>query len=78
MLGALVLCSPNEHVFCCTLLTLWCACVNTLREASEGPCSAVLCDLIWLMTETCQGLYRPVPGATTGDPTHDKGHEEET
>ena len=28
MLGALVLCSPNEHIFCCTLLTLWCACVN--------------------------------------------------
>ena len=28
MLGALVLCSPSEHVFCCTLLTLWCASVN--------------------------------------------------
>ena len=45
MLGALVLCSPSEHVFCCTLLTLWCACVsewNTLHEASEEPCSAVL------------------------------------
>ena len=28
MLGALVLCSPTEHVFCCTLLTLWCACVD--------------------------------------------------
>ena len=44
MLGALVLCSPSEHVFCCTLLTLRCACVNewnALREASEEPCSAV-------------------------------------
>ena len=44
MLGALVLCSPSEHVFCYTLLTLWCACVNewnALREASEEPCSAV-------------------------------------
>ena len=44
MLGALVLCSPSEHVFCCTLLTLWCACVNewkALCEASEEPCSGV-------------------------------------
>ena len=44
MLGALVLCSPSEHIFCCTLLTLRCACVNewhALREASEEPCSAV-------------------------------------
>ena len=43
MLGALVLCSPSEHVFYCTLLTLQCACVNewnTLHEASEEPCSA--------------------------------------
>ena len=28
MLGALVLCSPSEHVFFCTLLTLRCTCVN--------------------------------------------------
>ena len=44
MLGALVLCSPSEHVFRCTLLTLRCACVNewnALCEASEEPCSAV-------------------------------------
>ena len=44
MLGALVLSSPREHVFCCTLLTLWCACVNewnTLRKASEESCSVV-------------------------------------
>ena len=44
MLGALALCSPSEHVFCCTLLTLRCACVNewnALHEASEKPCSAV-------------------------------------
>ena len=44
MLGALVLCSPSEHVFRCTLLTLRCACVNEWRarhEASEEPCSAV-------------------------------------
>ena len=43
MLGALVLCSPSEHVFCCTLLTLHCACVNepqALHESSEEPCSA--------------------------------------
>ena len=44
MLGALVLCSPREHVLRYTLLTLWCACVNewnTLHEASEESCSAV-------------------------------------
>ena len=56
MLGALVLCSPSEHVFCCALLTLWCACENewnALREASEEPCSVVL---IQLMAETCRGF----------------------
>ena len=45
MLGALVLCPPSKHIFCCTLLTLWCVCVNewhALREANEEPCSAVL------------------------------------
>ena len=44
MLGALVLYSPSEHIFCCTLLMLRCACVNewhALHEASEEPCSAV-------------------------------------
>ena len=44
MLGALVLCSLSEHVFCCALLTLRCACVNewhALRKASKEPCSAV-------------------------------------
>ena len=44
MLGALVLCSLSEHVFCCALLTLRCACVNewhALREASKERCSAV-------------------------------------
>ena len=44
MLGALVLCSLSEHILCCALLTLLCACVNewhALREASEDPCSAV-------------------------------------
>ena len=43
MLGALVRCSPSEHVFCCTLLTLRCACMNewnTLEE-SEEPSSVV-------------------------------------
>ena len=40
MLGALVLCSPSEHVFCCTLLTLRCACVNewhSLHKARRSP-----------------------------------------
>ena len=44
MLGALVLCSLSEHVFCCALLTLRCACVNkwhALCEASKEPCFVV-------------------------------------
>ena len=43
MLGAVVLCTNSEHVFCCTSLTLQCARVNgdTLRESTEEPCSAV-------------------------------------
>ena len=67
MLRALVLCSPSEHAFCCTLLTLQCACVNelhTLREASEEPCSSVLqfcSDLILLMAETLSGVYTDLP-----------------
>ena len=34
MIGALVLCSPNKHVFCCNLLTLQCACVckSSMKE----------------------------------------------
>ena len=44
MLGALVLCSLSEHVFCRALLTLRCAFVNewhALRETSKEACSAV-------------------------------------
>ena len=44
MLGALVLCSLSEHIFCRALLTLPCACVNewhALRETSKELCSAV-------------------------------------
>ena len=44
MLGAVVLCTNSEHVFCYTSLTLQCARVNegdTLRESTEEPCSAV-------------------------------------
>ena len=44
MLGAVFLCSPSEHIFFCTLLTLWCTCVNewhAFSEVSEEPCSAV-------------------------------------
>ena len=44
MLGALVLCPLSEHIFCCALLTLQCACVNewhALHKASEEPSSAV-------------------------------------
>ena len=44
MLGALALCSPTKQVFCCTLLTLRCACVSewhALHEGSEEPCSEI-------------------------------------
>ena len=44
MLGALVLCSLSEHVFCCALLTLRCACVHkwhALHETNKEPCSTV-------------------------------------
>ena len=59
MFGALVLCSLSEHVFCCALLTLRCACVNewhALREASKEPCSAVPQGSHTLMAETFQGV----------------------
>ena len=44
MLGTLVLCSPSKHICCCTLITLWCACVNEwniLHKVNEEPCSVV-------------------------------------
>ena len=64
MLGALVLCSPREHVFCCTLLTLWCACVNewnTLHEASEEPCSAVPWWPHMAYGRNLSGVYTDLP-----------------
>ena len=38
-LGALVLCSPSKHIFCCTLLTPWCACLceNSMNETWTWP-----------------------------------------
>ena len=59
MLWALVLCSPSEYVFCCTLLTLRCACVNewnALSEASEEPCSAVPWWSLTPYGRNCQGF----------------------
>ena len=64
MLGALVLCSPSEHVFCCTLLTLQCACVNewnALREASEEPGSAVLWWPHTAYGRNLSGIYTDLP-----------------
>ena len=64
MLGALVLCSLSEHVFCCALLTLQCACVNewhALCEASKEPCSAVP---RWSHKAYCRnlsGVYTDLP-----------------
>ena len=69
LLGALVLCSPSEHVFCCTLLTLRCAYVNewnALREASEEPCSAVPWRPHKAYGRNLSGVYTnlPMPGGT--------------
>ena len=50
ILRALVLCSHSEHVFCCALLTLRCACVN------EWHALRFHSDLIRLMAETCRGV----------------------
>ena len=58
MLGALVLCSLSEHVFCCALLygvLVWMndmPCVKQIRSLALRFHS----DLIWLMAETCPGL----------------------
>ena len=64
MLGALVLCSPSEQVFCCTLLTLLCACVNewnALHEASEEPCSSVPRWLHTAYGRNMSGVYTDLP-----------------
>ena len=64
MLGTLALCSPREHVFCCTLLTLQCAHVNewnTLREASEEPCSAVPPQPHMAYGRNMLGVYTDLP-----------------
>ena len=64
MLGALVLCSPSEYVFCCTLLTLQCACVNDMlcTKQVRSPALQSHGDLMWLMGETLTGLYLPANG----------------
>ena len=64
MLGALVLCSPREHIFCYTLLTLQCACVNewhVLCEASEEPCFAVPRVISYSYGRNLSGVYTDLP-----------------
>ena len=64
MLGALVLCSPSEHVFRCTLLSLPCACVNewnALCEASKEPCSAVPQRPHTAYGKNLSGVYNNLP-----------------
>ena len=66
MPGALVICSPSGYIFCCTLLTLWCACVNewnALSKASEEPVSALrFCgDLITAYGRNLLGVYNDLP-----------------
>ena len=64
MVGALGLCSPGEHVSCCTLLTLRCACVNEWHapcEAIEEPCSAVPWWLHTAYGRNLLGVYTDLP-----------------
>ena len=64
MLGALVLCSPSEHVLRYTLLTLWCSCVNewnALHEANEEPCSVVLRWPHKAYGRNLSGVYTDLP-----------------
>ena len=64
MLGALVLCSHSEHVFCCTLQSLQCACVNKwngLCEAGEEPCSAVPWWPQTAYSRNLSGVYTNLP-----------------
>ena len=63
MLGVLALCSPSEHVFGCTLLTLQCACVN-----DDMPCVQVRSltlrlhgGFIRLMAEILSRVYINLP-----------------
>ena len=65
----LFLCSLSEHVFCCALLTLWCACVNewhALGEASKESCSAVPGWSYMAYGRNLSGVYTdlPVPRGT--------------
>ena len=64
LLGALVLFSLSEHVFCCALLTLRCACVNerhALRERSEEPCSVVPRWSHMAYGKNLSGVYTNLP-----------------
>ena len=64
MFGALVLCSPSKHLFCCTLLTLQCAYVNewhALHKASEEPCSVVPRQLHRADGRNLSGVYTDLP-----------------
>ena len=68
-LGALVFCSSSKHIFCCTLLTLRCACVcvkaawkrcEFSHKASIEPCPVVSWCLI--MTEGSPKKAEPCRG----------------
>ena len=63
ILGALVLCSPRKHIFCCTLLTLRCACVKWMKRSVWSKWGALLCSCTvtsyGLWQKPVGGLYRP-------------------
>ena len=59
----------------------WCGVKGTLLHCLwEYKLVQLLWTTVWkvLKTLNTELLYDPVPGATTGDPTHDKGHAERT
>ena len=62
MFGALVLCSPREHVFWCTLLTTVCLC-EWMKRAARSKWGALLCGSTVtsysLWQKPVGGLYRP-------------------
>ena len=58
MLGALFPCSPSEHVFCCTLLTMVCLC-EWMTCPAQSTCVALLCGSV----ATSHGLWQIPVGA---------------
>ena len=63
MLGALVLCSPSEHIFCCTLLNSTVCLREWMKLTAWSKWGALLCSSMvtsyGLWQKPVRGLYRP-------------------